>query len=96
MAENIIHILNLRMDGNGNYWIPIAFIHILVKNAIKHGDEQQSINVEFIQNEKNTQGIDLVVTNFFDDKVVKKEQGITQKALSYCLNNGKTLCEFDD
>ncbi len=95
-AGNKLQIINLKLDGYSNYWIPIAFIHILVKNALIHGNKDKSIKVYFSQNEKNERGIDLVVKNHIKDSVDKKEQGITQKALSYCLNNGETLCEFKE
>lgn len=93
-SGNKLQIINLKLDGSSNYWIPIAFIHILVKNALIHGNKDKSIEVGFQQNKEDEQGIDLVVTNYLKDTVDEKEQGITQKALSYCLNNGKTLCEF--
>lgn len=93
-SGNKLQIINLKLDGFSNYWIPIAFIHILVKNALMHGDKGKPIEVGFQQNEEDKQGIDLVVKNYLKDTADEKEQGITQKALSYCLNNGKSLCEF--
>ena len=74
-----------------------------MKNALTHGNNDKSIEVCFQHNEEDEHGIDLVVNNYINDiadennmkdTADEKEQGITQKALSYCLNNGKTLCEF--
>jgi len=82
--EKIDGLINLSLLDENSYWISIAFIHILIRNAEHHGDPDSVIEIFF---EKNNKSYDLVVKNKKSLEKLNFKEGITIKALKYIFGN---------
>lgn len=82
--QKIQKVASLNFTDENSIWFSIAIIHILIKNAIQHGDIQKEIVVYIRENEDS---FDLEVKNEIAKDCLNTGKGITQKALQYAFQN---------
>lgn len=75
-------LLCLNDSHQNNIWITFALIHMIIENAITHGDNTQIIDVEF---ELKDNEVNLIVKNKMKKASYSSDRGITQDALKYIL-----------
>ena len=87
-SQNVKKVLSLAIDSTGSSWISIALIHILVQNAIEHGEKDDSVKIRF---ETGENAVHLKVVN--KKKSVERHQNnsrrITQLAMEHTINNNE-------
>lgn len=94
-GQNVKKILSLAIDSTGSSWISIALIHILVQNAIEHGEKDDSVKIRF---EAGENAIHLKVVN--KKKPVETHHNnsrrITQLAMEHTINNRYARMDFKE
>ncbi len=86
-------IISFQYPHENSIWFSIAIIHILVKNAIRHGDITENISIRI---KRADDGFDLIVKNKKLNKHFQSGKGITKEALSHAFKNKSSTIIFND
>lgn len=90
--NKIDSIISFQSSHQYSIWFSIAIIHILIKNAIQHGDKSEQISISMRRRDNS---VDLIVKNKILNEILYSGKGITKKALVHAFENKPFSITFE-